>query len=134
MDWLHYVAEVMVELHDLIRLPNFLAEAGVLTALLLPDGLLGPSIDHLEPLHEEDSEVLSLVVGAAVDRWDDAFHYLSEDVEDVDLGHLELHQKLKELDRVHGVSWREHQPWIQAVLDEELADALLLGDVREVLG
>ena len=84
------IDEIILELYYLVRLSNLLAEAAVVSALFFPDILLGPSVDHLEPLHEEDSKVFRFVVGAAMYGWNDAFHDLSKNVEDIDLWNPKL--------------------------------------------
>jgi hypothetical protein len=90
MDWVNNIDKVVLEQYNLVRLPDLLAEATVVSALFLPDVLLRPSINHLEPFHEKDSKVLRLVVGAAMYGWNDTFHDLSKNVEDIDLWNSQL--------------------------------------------
>jgi len=95
---LYDLLEVVFEGHDVLGLTNNLAEARVNGAFLLPDILVRPPVDHLEPLHKEDAQVFRLVVGTAVNCRDDSLHYLSENVEDINLGHSELNQKFDKID------------------------------------
>ena len=97
MDWVYDIGHVVVMLDNLVWLPNFLAEATIVRALFLPDVGLGPPVDHLEPLHNENPQVFRLVVGAAMNSWDNAFHDLSKDIENIDLWHSQLNQNLEEL-------------------------------------
>lgn len=103
-------------------------EAAVSLAFVLPDvGVWArPSVDHLEPFHEEDSKVLGFVAGAAVDCRDDSSENLGKDVEDINLWCPVFDQDLDKLDAIHGISRREHQPRIEAMLNQELRHSCLL--------
>lgn len=69
---------------------HFSAEARVLRALFIPHILICPLVDHLEPLHEENTKVLRLIISAAVNGRNDASHDLSENMEHADLGYFEV--------------------------------------------
>jgi len=57
VDGLDDLGIVILKRDNFFRLPNFLAEPGVVGAFFVPDGFVGPSVDHREPLHEEDAQV-----------------------------------------------------------------------------
>ena len=57
VDGLDDLSIVILKRDNFFRLPNFLAEAGVVGAFFVPDGFVSPSVDHREPLHEEDAQV-----------------------------------------------------------------------------
>lgn len=124
VDGRHDLVLVKVVADDL-ALREALLEGIVVGALLIEDRSvgLGPPVDHLEPLQEEDAQVFGLVSCAAVNSGDDAFEDFVENMERVDLGHTQLNEHLQELYGVEGVCWREHEPWVEAVLGEEFADA-----------
>ena len=92
---------VVIKSDNRIRLglAHLATEARVVGALILPNGAVvaRPPIDHVEPLHEEDAQVLRLVIGAAVDRWDDALHDLGKYVKHIDFWHSEVNQYLQKL-------------------------------------
>jgi len=88
VDWLDDLLEIVFVGHDVVWNANDLAEAAVGRALSVPDFLVGPSVDHLEPLHEEYPKVLRLIICATINRRDDSFHDLCKNVEHIDLGHF----------------------------------------------
>ena len=83
--------EVFIRNH-LIRLANFLAEAWIICALLFPNVLLSPSINHLEPLHEEYAQVFRLIIRAAVNSWSDTHDDLAENIQKINLWDSKLNQ------------------------------------------
>lgn len=77
-------------------------------------------IQQAKKFTEEDSHVVSFCLGAAVHGWGDLFEELAEDREQIEVGHLERREQLKEVERKQGVLGRVHQTWVQAVLDEHV--------------
>ena len=66
-------------------------------------------------------------------RRKNAFHYLLQNIEYIDPGYLQLDQYLEKLNRVKGICRREHEPRIQAILSQELTDAILIPYLVKVL-
>ena len=92
MDGFNNIRQVVLILDNFVRLSNFLTEARIIAALFFPVWLFCPPIDHLKPLHEEDSQIFRLVVCAAMDSWDDAFHNLRENVKNIDFWYSQFNQ------------------------------------------
>ena len=100
VDMLNDLIDVVFLRHKLVRLIEEASEAGVASALGLPDLAvrLGPAVDDLKPFEEEQAEVLGLVAGAGMDSRDDASNNLRKNVQNIDLWHFVLNESLEELD------------------------------------
>jgi hypothetical protein len=101
---------------------NDLSETEISLAFLIPHFDFGPLVDLSEQLQKEDTQVVALNHSAAMDRW----HYASKDegenLQEVEVGHSVNLQHLQEVEGVEGITGWEDQPWINAVLNEHIAE------------
>lgn len=100
VNWLDNIVNEVLELHNLFWVTHFLAETWVIFALFIPNGFFGPSVNHLEPLKEENSQVFWLVIRATMDGWNHSHNDLAKDIQEIDLWHSELNQHLDKLDGI----------------------------------